>query len=98
MTVDELERAAAGFQFVGGLSLWKPTVRVRRDTGVSVLWLEIWIPDSGDPNCARMQLLNTGVELDPGALAADARTPEQFIVDAIAKFFLHELYESVLVR
>lgn len=98
MTVDQVEAAAAGFRFVGGFSLWEPAVRVRRDTGVPVLWLSIRIPDSEDLSCARMQPLNTGVTLDAAELAAEQRTPEQLVVDAIAEFFLHELYESILVR
>lgn len=96
MTAEDIEKAADEFRFVGGLSMWTPSLRVRRDTGLPVLWLEICIPDSGDPDCRRMQPLNTGVALD--SLAADVRTPEQFIVDVIAKFFLHEMYESILVR
>jgi len=98
VTVEDIERAAAGFRFVGGLSMWKPSVQVRRDTGCPVLWLEIAIPDSEDPSCRRMQPLNTGVALDEATLSVDPRTPERFIVDAIAKFFLHEMYESILVR
>lgn len=96
VTVAEIEKVAAEFRFVGGLSMWKPTIRVRQDTGIPVLWLEIEIPDSTDRDCRRMQPLNTGVTLDD--LANEQRTPEQFVVDAVAKFFLHEMFESILVR
>ena len=78
MTVEDIEKAAAAFRFVGGFSMWKPTIRVRRDTGLPVLWLEIAIPDSADLDCRRMQALNTGVDL--ADLSADANP----VADALA--------------
>lgn len=98
LSVAEIEKAAAGFVFVGGLAMWETTVCVRRDTGIPVLWMGIHIPDSTDPTCSRMQPLHTGIVIDEEALAKDERTPERFVADELRKLFLHEFYESLLVR
>lgn len=97
MTVDEVEQAAAAFLFVGGLSMWKPRVFVER-ASVTLLWVKIWIPDSEDLFCRRMQELGSSQGLDPAELEKDERPPEQYVVDFLQRFFLHEFFESILFR
>jgi hypothetical protein len=98
MTIDELERAAAAFQFVGGLSLWSARVYIARDDGIANLWLQFLIPDSTDPTGKTQQLLRTSQALEPDRLRDEERSPEQYIVDFLCRFFLHEMYESILFR
>jgi hypothetical protein len=98
MTIDELERAAAAFQFVGGLSLWSARVYVARDDGIANLWLQFHIPDSTDATGKTTQVLRTSQALEPGCLQDEKRTTEQYIVDFLRRFFLHEMYESILFR
>lgn len=96
MTIGDIERAATEFRFVGGLSMWSAKVYVVRDIGIANLWGEFFIPDSTDPS--RMQALRTNQALEPDALSDEKRTPERFIVDFLVRFFLHEMFESILVR
>jgi hypothetical protein len=94
MTVDEVEQAAAAFRFVGGLSMWSAKVYVVHEGGLALLKMQIVIPDSTDPSGRTTQVLKTSVEIakdEPG-------TPERFVVDALTRFFLHEMFESILVR
>lgn len=98
MTIDQIRQAAKDFKFVAGLSMWKPvvTVDVSPMGGVVLLRVEIVIPNSegfGD-----MQDLSTSMELKIDQLIEDDRTPEKFIVDFLRPFFLHEFFESILVR
>jgi hypothetical protein len=81
MTIDELERAAAAFQFVGGLSLWSARVYVARDDGIANLWLQFLIPDSTDPTGKTTQCCARARRSSPIACKDEERSPEQYIVD-----------------
>lgn len=98
MTIEDVEQAAAGFRFVGGLSMWEPKVYVARDGAIALLKMQFDIPDVTDAAGHTPLALRTGVELVADELKRDSRTPAQFVVDALARFALHEFYESILVH
>lgn len=103
MTLTDVEELLAGFEFVGGLSLWKLEMLRETDPERSMVrgTVKMTVPSVRPPQEEVTILMPINIEI-PAQRIADPAAEEQrvkkFVFDVVQRMVLHELKEGLRWR
>ncbi len=101
MTVEELQRAAASMTFCGGLSLWRPLVRIVLSEAGTTVGVEVWfrVPNRDQPTAwhpADFVELCCPTEYTLEQLRANQFPAETLLLGRVLIAMDHEMRESTM--